>query len=173
MSARREWGKDKAPSGRVIGRGSPGREKIFQIRALYNDVMFLDEFLTPEFVDEQKLYHYRFDPATQKMVVVNRDFEKIKRQLLFLLTNHAQPYIYVMDGNYRNRGELYLAHRHGGADLDVKYAMATLKCLHQAWRRPVHLSARIDDDHLLFTFDGEQSTQQHVDANMEPPANDF
>ncbi|MEK6675195.1 MAG: SpoVR family protein [Planctomycetota bacterium] len=173
MQRRREWGKGKAPMGRVIAQGSPGREKIFQVRALYNDVMFLDEFLTPEFVEDQKLYQYRYDPATGKMVVVHRDFEKVKKQLLFMLTNHGQPYIYVMDGNYRNRGELYLAHRHTGADLDVKYAVATLKSVQKIWKRPVHLAARIDDDAMLFTFDGEQSTQQHIDDNMPMVSNQF
>jgi stage V sporulation protein R len=173
MTVRREWGKDQAPKGRVVGRGSPGREKIFQVRALYNDVTFLDEFLTPEFVDDQKLYHYRFDPTTGRMVVVNRDFEKIKQQMLFMLTNHAQPYIYVMDGNYRNRGELYLAHNHTGADLDIKYAVETLKQLQKIWKRPVHVHARIDDEPILFSFDGEQSTQQHVNGSIPEPANQF
>ncbi|MFQ5591963.1 MAG: SpoVR family protein, partial [Phycisphaerae bacterium] len=173
IDVRRTWGKNRVPRGRVVGRGSPGREKLFQVRALYNDVTFLDEYLTPEFVDEQKLYHYRQDPSTGRMVVVSRDFDKIKKQLLFMLTNHAQPYVYVMDGNYRNRGELYLCHRHSGADLDIKHAVATLKELHKVWKRPVHINARIDDEEILFTFDGEQSSQQHVDEQIEPPAHRF
>lgn len=173
MTQRREWGKGEEPKGRVVGRGSPGREKIFQIRAIYNDVTFLDEFLTPEFVDDQKLYHYRQDPNSGRMVVVSRDFEKIKKQLLFMLTNHAQPYIFVVDGNYRNRGELYLAHRHSGADMDIKYAVETLKNLQSVWQRPVHLCARIDDEAILFSFDGEQSTQQHVDERIDKPAHEF
>ncbi len=173
MAVRREWGKEKMPKGRVVGRASPGREKIYQVRALYNDVTFLDEFLTPEFVDEQDLYHYRQDPATGKMVVVTRDFDKIKQQLLFLLTNHAQPYIYVMDGNFRNRGELYLGHSHTGADIEIKYAVETLKQVQKIWKRPVHLAARIDDEPILFSFDGEQSTQQHIDDSMTAPANQF
>jgi stage V sporulation protein R len=173
MALRREWGKEKAPTERVVGRGSPGREKIYEVRALYNDVTLLDEFLTPEFIDEQKLYHYRYDPNTGRMVVVSRDFDKIKKQLLFMLTNHAQPYIYVMDGNYRNRGELYLAHCHNGADIDIKYAVETLKELQRAWKRPVHLNARIDDEPILFTFDGGQSTQQHIDERIDPPAHSF
>ena len=171
MAARREWGKEKAPTGRVVGRDSPGREKIFQIRQLYNDVTFLDEYLTPEFVEEQDLYHYRQDPSTGRMVVVNRDFKTIKQQMLFMLTNHAQPYIYVLDGNYRNRGELYLGHRHNGADIEIKFALATLKELFKIWKRPVHLNARIDEESILFTFDGEQSTQQHIDENLPEPAN--
>jgi stage V sporulation protein R len=170
MATRRNWGKDKDPVGRVVGRGSPGREKIFDVRALYNDVTFLDEFLTPEFVEQQDLYHYRYDPATGRMVVVNRDFRKIKQQLLFMLTNHAQPYLYIVDGNYRNRGELYLAHRHIGADLEIKYAVEALRALQALWRRPVHLEARIDDKPILFSFDGEQSSQQQVDESTVAPA---
>ena len=171
MQVRRTWGKDKMPKRRVVGKDSPGREKIFQVRALYNDVTFLDEFLTPEFVEDQKLYHYRFDPGTGKMVVVNRDFERIKQQMLFMLTNHAQPYVYVLDGNYRNRGELYLGHQHNGVDLDIKYAQETLKALYTIWQRPVNVQATIDDDPILFSFDGEQSSQQHIDESLPAPAN--
>lgn len=171
MHKRRNWGKGKGPTGRVIGRGSPGREKIFEVRAIYNDVTFLDEFLTPEFVEDQKLFHYRYDPATGRMVVVNRDYQRIKQQMLFMLTNHAQPYIFVLDGNYRNRGELYLGQRHVGVDLDIKYAQETLKSVQHIWRRPVHLHALIDDDPILFSHDGEQSTQQRVDDTIPVPAN--
>jgi stage V sporulation protein R len=170
MAARRNWGKEKEPEGRIVGKGSPGREKIFQVRALYNDVTFLDEFLTPEFVDDQKLYHYRYDPNTGRMVVVDRDFNRIKKQLLFMLTNHARPFIYVVDGNYRNRGELYIAHRHTGADIEIKYAVETLRRLHRIWKRPVHLGARIDDERILFSFDGEQSSQQKIDERIDEPA---
>ena len=170
MTERREWGKDREQPGYVVGRGSPGREKIFQVRALYNDVTFLDEFLTPEFVEDQKLFHYRYDPATQRMVVVNRDFKKIKEQMLFMLTNHAQPFVYVVDGNYRNRGELCLGHRYTGADLDIRFAMETLKALQTIWRRPVNIHATIDDKPVLFTYDGEQSTQQQIDDSVPAPA---
>jgi stage V sporulation protein R len=171
MQVRRNWGKDKMPRGRVVGRGSPGREKIFEVRSIYNDVTFLDEFLTPEFVEDQKLFHYRYDPSTGRMVVVNRDFKRIKQQMLFMLTNHAQPYIYVLDGNFRNRGELYLGHKHNGVDLDIKYAQETLKAVQTLWKRPVHIQAIIDDDPLLFSYDGEQATQQHVDDSLPSPAN--
>ena len=75
--------------------------------------------------------------------------------------------------NYRNRGELYLGHRQTGADIDIKYAVETLKLLHKAWKRPVHLAARIDDDQILFSFDGEQSTQQHIDENVPEAAHSF
>ena len=147
-----------------------GREKIFDVRRIYNDITFIDEFLTPEFADRFKMYHYRYDPSTRRMVVVNRDFEKIKAQLLFMLTNHGQPYIYVVDGNYANRGELYLAHKYNGVDLDIKFAVETLKNVQNIWRRPVHMQALINDEMVLFSFDGEQSQQQKVHDDLPKPA---
>lgn len=171
MQVRRNWGKEKRPTHRAVAMETLGRQKIFEVRRIYNDVTFLDEFLTPEFVEDQKLFHYRYDPSTGKMVVVNRDFDRIKKQLLFMLTNHAQPYIYVLDGNYRNRGELYLGHRNVGVDLDIKYAQETLKAVHALWRRPVHIHALIDDEPMLFSHDGEQSSQKRADESVTEPAN--
>jgi stage V sporulation protein R len=147
-----------------------GREKIFEVRRVHNDVTFIDEFLTPEFVDRYKLYHYRYDPATGRMVAVNRDFDQIKQHLLFMLTNHGQPYIYVADGNYANRGELYLAHKHIGMDIDIKYACECLKNLQKLWRRPVHLQARIDDEMVLFSTDGDEVKQQKIKDDLPKPA---
>jgi stage V sporulation protein R len=146
-----------------------GREKIFEVRRVHNDVTFIDEFLTPEFVERYKLYHYRQDPSTGRMVAVDRDFDRIKQTMLFMLTNHGQPYIYIVDANYANRGELYLAHKHLGIDLDIKYAAECLKNLHRLWRRPVHLQARIKDDMTLFTCSGEDVKQQKIKDDMPRP----
>jgi len=148
-----------------------GLAKIFEVRRVYNDVTFIDEFLTPEFVDRHKLYQYRRDPATGRMVVVNHDFKSIKQTLLFMLTNHGQPYIYVVDGNYANRGELYLAHKHIGIDLDLKYAAECLKNLRLIWRRPVHVQARVKDDMLLLSCVNEgEVTQQKIKDDLPKPA---
>ncbi len=147
-----------------------GREKIFEVRRVFNDVTFIDEFLTPEFVDRYDLYHYRQDPTTGRMVVVSRDFDLIKQRMLFMLTNHMQPYIYVTDANYANRGELYLAHKHIGMDLDIKFAHVCLRNLHTIWQRPVHLQARIDDDMILFTYDGETQKQTKIKDDTPKPA---
>ncbi len=168
MEIRRNWGQDVKIPERVVGQDSPGRRKIFEVRRVHNDVTFIDEFLTPEFVDRFKLYQYRMDPTTGRMVVVNRDFKKIKQQLLYMLTNHGRPHIYVVDGNYANRGELYLAHKHNGLDLDIRYTTETLKGAYNIWGRPVHMQARIDDEMILFSYDGEQSKQQRLNEKDTP-----
>jgi len=147
-----------------------GRAKIFEVRRIYNDVNFIEEFLTDELIDRLKLYQYRRDPQTGELRIVSRDYRRIRETLLYQLTNMGKPFIYVVDGNYRNAGELYLAHRHNGLDMEIKWGVETLKNLQRLWGRPVHLQARIDDDLMLFSFDGKQSQQQKIHDDMPKPA---
>ncbi len=44
-----------------------GREKIFEVRKLYNDVTFIDEFLTAEFCCEQKLFTFGFNEQARAL----------------------------------------------------------------------------------------------------------
>ncbi len=111
-----------------------GRQKIFEIRKLYNDVMFIDEFLTPEFCEKHKLFIYSYNISSDQYEIASREFGKIKQQLLFQLTNFGHPIINVVDGNFRNRGELLLKHSHEGKDLKHDYACETLKRLFNVWR---------------------------------------
>src|SRR3954464_629209 len=147
-----------------------GREKIFEVRRVYNDVNFIDEFMTPEFIERHKFYQYGRDPHTGQLRIVSRDPVRIKQTLLYQLTNMGRPFIYVVDGNYHNRGELYLAQKHNGLDIEIKYATETLKNVYQIWQRPVHLQAKIDDDMILFSYGGDQPKQQTIHDDLPKPA---
>jgi stage V sporulation protein R len=147
-----------------------GRQKIFEVRRVYNDVNFIDEFMTPEFIEKHKFYQYGRDPHTGQLRIVSRDPVRIKQTLLYHLTNMGQPFIYVVDGNYCNRHELYLAHQHNGLDIEIKYAVETLKNIWKIWQRPVHLQAKIDDDMILFSYDGSQPKQQAIHDDLPKPA---
>jgi stage V sporulation protein R len=147
-----------------------GREKIFEVRRIYNDVNFIDEFMTPEFIEKHKFYQYGRDPHTGHLRIISRDPQRIKQTMLYHLTNMGQPFIYVCDGNYCNRGELYLAHKHNGLDIEIKFAVETLKNLYKVWQRPVHLQARIDDDMILFSYDGHQPKQQTIHDDLPKAA---
>jgi stage V sporulation protein R len=131
-----------------------GLKKIFQVRTIYNDMNFIDDFLTDEFCREQKLFSYRLNPKTGMYEIEDRSTEKIKEKLLFSLTNLGHPYVVVIDGNFENRGELYLKHRFDGVEIRVDYAKATLERIYSVWTRPVHLQTRVGESHTLFTFDG-------------------
>ncbi len=133
-----------------------GREKIFQVRALYNDVTFIDEFLTPEFVMDQKMYTFGFSGRNDRYEIESREFKEVKEKLLFQLTNFGDPYIRVVDSNYANRGELLLEHQHGGMDLRGDYAKETLSSMVRVWKRPVALATKVDNKQVLLRYDGKE-----------------
>jgi len=139
-----------------------GRQKIFEVRRVCNDITFLDEYLTEEFVDRLKMYTYAFNRRTNQYEIVDRDFQKIKEKLLFQLTNRGQPFIYVTDGNYLNKGELLLWHKYQGLDLDVKWAKETMASLAEIWRRPVNVETEVDGQKKLFTYSNGEFTEKFL-----------
>jgi stage V sporulation protein R len=132
-----------------------GREKIFQVRKSHNDISFIDEFLTPEFCERQKMFTYKFNPRTERFEIDTRDFQAIKQKLLTSLTNFGSPVIKVIDGNYQNRSELLLRHEHDGVDLDGNFAELTMRNLYKIWKRPINLVTKYEEKEVVFHFNGE------------------
>lgn len=148
-----------------------GRDKIFEVRRIYNDVQFIDEFLTPEFVERHKMYQFKRDQQTGELKIVTRDFDRIKQTLLYRLTNMGQPFVYVVDGNYLNRGELYLGHKFNGLEVDVAKAKEVLGNIRTIWGRPVHLQLRLDDDQYVLTCESEGAfRKEKISSETPPPA---
>ncbi len=133
-----------------------GRQKIFEVRRIYNDVTFVDEFLTEDFCERQKLFVYKHNAKRERSEIVTREFAAVKEQLLRSLANGGHPVVEVQDANHANRGELLLQHRHGGQDLHVHYATETLKHLYRLWTRPVHIESVVDGRAKRFSYDGEK-----------------
>lgn len=133
-----------------------GREKIFDVRRIYNDVTFIDEFLTAAFCRKYKLFAYTFNPLSNRYEITDRDFQIVKQKLLLGLTNFGQPIITVVDANHGNRAELKLFHEHGGIDLDIEYARATLGALFKIWKRPVLIETKVGEQKKVFKFDGTE-----------------
>ncbi len=142
-----------------------GREKIFEVRKIHNDLTFIDEFLTLDFCREYKMFQFGYNPSSDAYEIESRAFPKIKQQLLFNLTNVGRPIIAVRDGNYRNRGELFLEHQYSGVELKVDYALDTLVNLHRLWGRPVHIQTALDGAVTIMSFDGsEHKTEKSEEA---------
>jgi len=133
-----------------------GREKIFEVRKIYNDVTFIDEFLTEEFCIKNKLFVYKFNKRTNQFEIDTKDFKAIKAKLLFHMTNFGQPIIKVLDGNFENRGEMLIGHMWEGIDMQPDYLTETLKNLFHIWGRPVNLATVMDGEGQLYRFDGEK-----------------
>ena len=99
----------------------------FEVRRIHNDLTFIDEFLTLYFVREQRLFKFGYNRSDWStfMEIETREFPKVKRQLLASLTNMGRPQIAVRDGNYKNRGELYLEHTYAGDELQSRITRKT------------------------------------------------
>lgn len=155
LDARASWDK----------RLGQGRAKIFEVRRLYNDVTFLDEFFTLDFCNRSRFFTFRENRRSGRLEIEGRDFAKIKQKLLGQLTNFGQPFVFVVDANYLNRGELLLAHRHEGSDLRLDYARDTLRSMERIWRRPVSLLTVVDERPKRIRFDGNE-----ISVTDEPAA---
>jgi len=133
-----------------------GRQKIFEVRRIHNDLTFIDEFLTLDFCRQYKLFSFGYNASSDAYEIESREFPQIKQQLLFNLTNVGRPLIAVRDGNYRNRGELYLEHHFSGVELKLSYAHDTLENLHRLWTRPVHIETVLDGAATVLSYDGSE-----------------
>ncbi len=146
MVARRQWNTNTGL----------GRQKIFEVRRIYNDIMFIDEFLTLDFCRQHKMFSFGYNGETDTYNIESREFPKIKERLLHNLTNIGRPIIAVRDGNYKNRGELFLEHQHNGVDLQINYAHDTLANLYRLWTRPVYIETMVEGKLTTFSFDGSE-----------------
>ncbi|HET6611695.1 MAG TPA: SpoVR family protein [Kofleriaceae bacterium] len=155
MDAKRDWDR----------RLGLGKQKIFEVRKLYNDITFIDEFFTLEFAIEHRFYTFEWSERAGTWEIASREHKKIKDQLLRSLTNRGQPFVYVEDGNFENRGELLLRHTHEGMDLDLAQGRDTLENLYKVWTRPVAIVTRVEGKGKLLRFDdqgfSERATEYH------------
>ena len=140
-----------------------GREKIFEVRRIHNDLTFVDEFLTLEFCQRHKLFSFGYNQESGQYEIESRKFAAIKQQLLFSLTNMGRPRIAVVDANHRNRGELLLQHDFLGPELKVSYARDTLQQLHRLWGRPVHILTVLGEKRSLLSFDGSDHAVESLE----------
>jgi len=144
-----------------------GREKIFEVRRIHNDLTFIDEFLTLEFCREHKLFSFGFNPHSGYYEIESREFAEVKQRLLFNLTNVGRPIIRVVEANHMNRGELFLQHRYSGVELKSSYAADTLANLYRLWNRPVHIETVLDDQLTVLSFDGSEHSSTQTDELIE------
>ncbi|THE66256.1 AbrB family transcriptional regulator [Salinadaptatus halalkaliphilus] len=116
-----------------------GWDRLYDVRESHNDVTFLDEYLTEEFITTNNYFTYEHSTATGQFHVASDAAEDVKKKLLLQFTNFGKPTIAVYDGNYNNANELLCGHQYNGVMLDIAQAKATLERLFELWGRPVNL----------------------------------
>jgi stage V sporulation protein R len=139
-----------------------GRQKMFEVRELENDVSFLRNYLTRHMVDDLDLYVY--EREGDEWVVVEKDWRKVRDAIVDSMTNFGYPYLVIEDGDYRRARELYIKHNFDGRELDQHYAFRTMKYLYQLWGRPIHIETIVDEEPTVWTFDGERELMDNKPA---------
>jgi stage V sporulation protein R len=158
----RRWNNPTQEEQERLGRKpGMGKQKIFEVRELDNDVSFLRNYLTEELVKELDLYLYRKEG--DEWVIVEKDWEKVRDGIVASLTNFGSPYLVIDNGDYRGNSELYIKHLFEGQELDLVYAEKTLQHVYQLWGRPVHLETVYEDKRILISYDGERNTKSTLE----------
>jgi len=137
-----------------------GRQKIFEVRRLCNDVTFIDDYLTMEFAERFKLFTFEANDRSGQWEIASREFKDIKNKLLFSLTNFGQPFMSVEDANFKNRTELLLNHRHEGFDLKVSEAIKVMENVYKIWKKTVNVRTVVQGENTILTYDGKEHTQE-------------
>ena len=138
-----------------------GRQKIFEVRELDNDVSFLRNYLTEDLIKDLDLYLYKKEG--DEWVIVEKDWRKVRDGIVASMTNFGYPYLVVENGDYRGNRELYIKHLFEGQELDMNYAEKTLQYVYLLWGRPVHLETQYDGKRILISYDGERNTKQALE----------
>jgi stage V sporulation protein R len=138
-----------------------GWDQMREVRESHNDVTFLDEFLTEEFVSENNYFTYEYTRTSGDFRVTSTDYQDVKKKLLLRFTNFGKPTVAVYDGNFANRNELLLGHQYNGVMLDIEQAKRVLERVYVLWGRPVNLMT------ILKEFD-EHDVEIARRRNREP-----
>ncbi len=138
-----------------------GRQKIFEVRELDNDVSFLRNYLTEDLVKDLDLYLYKKEG--DEWVIVEKDWRKVRDSIVASMTNFGYPYLVVENGDYRGNRELYIKHLFEGQELDLPYAEKTLQHVYTLWGRPVHLETVYENKRILLSYDGERNSKSTLE----------
>lgn len=142
-----EWRKKKVKGEKTEGSLPPtGREKIFEVRALEDDLSFIRNYLTIDLIRDLELFAYgertqsnisKPAPSGTDIIITSREQEAIIEALIAPRYNYGIPHITVQDVV---NNILYLEHI--GRDisyLDREFANTTMAYIAELWKHPVHL----------------------------------
>src|SRR5260370_11851790 len=120
----RRWDNPTTEEQEQLGRQpGMGRQKLFEVREMENDVSFLRNYLAKDLIKDLDLYLYKKEG--DEWVIVEKNWHKVRDTIVTNMTNFGHPYLVVDNGDYRGNRELYIKHLHEGQELDLHYAEKT------------------------------------------------
>ena len=158
----RRWDNPSKEEQERLGRKpGMGKQKLFEVREMDNDVSFLRNYLTEDLIKDLDLYLYKKEG--DDWVIAEKNWQKVRDTIVSNMTNFGRPYLVVENGDYRGNRELYIRHLYEGQDLDLNYAEKTLQYVYLIWGRPVHLETQYDNKRILLSYDGERNSKSTLE----------
>lgn len=135
-----------------------GLQKIFEVRECLDDYQFIDDYFDDLYIDWNKFFKYKLDHRDNWYKIFSRDPEEIRQMILGPMLNCRQPYIKLINGNYKNRKELLLRQKKvNELVLEPNDLGRTLINLYKVWQRPVHI--------ICSNFDGKGNQKISFDGS--------
>jgi stage V sporulation protein R len=147
-----------------------GKDKIFEVREIYNDYTFINEFFTKDFCNKHEFFEYKLDKDKNEYVIHSRDYEKIKKKMLKKHENGGRPVILIENLKYKSGNEVLFRHQYEGVPLDPEYTKLTLRKLYDIINRPVNIKT-IDVEVLETTSYTTRSSTSMYFGYQTVPAN--
>jgi stage V sporulation protein R len=131
-----------------------GMEKVFEVRANYNDFLMIQEFFTEEFCEEHQWFEWQQLPNGD-MKIVDRDYRSIKKKLLRKYLNAGLPDLRLEDPNHAGKGWMFIQHYFDGLPLEPSYARESITSLWHLWNNTVVVASKNrDGDEIVYLCDG-------------------
>lgn len=139
-----------------------GIEKMFEVMRDYTDWFFVQDFLTPELVDDLKMYVYvvQETPQTYDFIRTKHGADEVAKLIVDSFAHSHIPKIEIVNGNGGGAKKMYMIHRHSGADLNIEFASRTMKHIHDLWGREITLDTIVDDKEVRFVVSGDGKFQR-------------
>jgi len=144
-----------------------GREKMFEVSRLYNDVEFIDEFFTRDLAQKLKLYNW--EKLHDLYYIKDREFENIKKNMLFGLSHSGIPNVSAIDADYQGNGTLLLKH-HTDSDyiFEKKDAKRVIENIQRIWNKPVELHLTNANKKYIYKNSGASTAINTVGSEPTP-----
>jgi stage V sporulation protein R len=147
-----------------------GRQKVFEVRKLYNDVTLIMEYFTPEFCEKYEFFEWKKYPNGEYKIE-SKDPDKIKLKLISRYMNGGLPEIRLVDPNHKNKNIMFLQHNWHGRSLHDAYVSPVLESLRKLWKNDVCLSTKNKQgEELIYRCRGDECmvdvvTREEYDSN--------
>ena len=138
-----------------------GKEKVFEVVRLYDDVNLINEYFDQDFCDKYQFFDWQ-KQENGEYVVQSKDANVIKRKLIEKYSNRGLPTINLVDNNHLGKGIMLLEHVWNGRTLYIPYVNETLGSINFLTGRPVLLASKNKNgEEIVFYCEGFGDSQVH------------